>query len=140
MSSPSAFSVFCTFWKNRENRRSIGGRFPKLLFRSTDRRSKSNRFHVNLPSLTNTTKEIEYMKRIEYERLFADYPDVVTLPVFREMLGGIGDGTARKLMWENRVEHFMIRTTYYIPKEKVIDYLMSPHYRKYKTKLQHRID
>ncbi|MBQ7728673.1 MAG: DNA-binding protein [Clostridia bacterium] len=80
------------------------------------------------------------MRRIEYERLFADYPDVVTLPVFRKMLGGIGDGTARKLMWENRVEHFMVRTTYYIPKEKVIDYLLSPHYRSYKKKLHHRIE
>lgn len=80
------------------------------------------------------------MRRIEYEHLFADYPDVVTLPVFRKMLGGIGDGTARKLMQENRVEHFIIRTTYFIPKEKVIDYLLSPHYRRYKSKLHHRIE
>ncbi len=80
------------------------------------------------------------MKRIEYEALLADYPDVVTLPVFCKMLGGIGDGTARKLLQENRVEHFIIRTTYYIPKEKVIDYLMSSHYRKYRNKLRHRIE
>lgn len=85
-------------------------------------------------------KEIVHMKRVEYERMFADYPDVVTLPVFRKMLGGIGDSTARKLMQENRVEHFMIRMTYYIPKEKVIDYLMSPHYRRYKNKLHHRLE
>ena len=48
------------------------------------------------------------MRRIEYERLFAEYPDVVTLPVFCKMLGGIGDSTARKLLQANRVEHFII--------------------------------
>ena len=32
-----------------------------------------------------------------YEKLFEAYPDVVTLPEFREMLGGIGNTTARKL-------------------------------------------
>ena len=31
------------------------------------------------------------MRRIEYEALLADYPDVVTLPVFCKMLGGIGE-------------------------------------------------
>lgn len=80
------------------------------------------------------------MKRIEYEMLFATYPDVVTLPVFCEMLGGIADGTARKLLQANRVGHFVIRTIYYIPKEKVIDYLMSQHYRKYREKLKHKIE
>ncbi|MCI5699784.1 MAG: hypothetical protein MR308_05260 [Lachnospiraceae bacterium] len=41
-----------------------------------------------------------------YEQLFNKYPDVVTLSQFRNMLGGIGDGTARKLMRENRVKHY----------------------------------
>lgn len=41
--------------------------------------------------------------RTYYEQLFASYPDVVTLPEFCKMLGGIGDSTARKLMRENRV-------------------------------------
>lgn len=47
-----------------------------------------------------------------YEQLFNKYPDVVTLSQFRNMLGGIGDGTARKLMRENRVKHYYIRSTY----------------------------
>ena len=51
-----------------------------------------------------------------YEQLFNKYPDVVTLSQFRNMLGGIGDGTARKLMRENRVKHYYIRSTYLIPK------------------------
>ena len=29
--------------------------------------------------------------RAHYEKLFAAYPDVVTLPEFQAMLGGIGD-------------------------------------------------
>ena len=42
-----------------------------------------------------------------YEKLFEAYPDVVTLSEFREMLGGIGDTTARKLMRGNHVQHFV---------------------------------
>ena len=74
-----------------------------------------------------------------YERKFSISPDAVTLNEFRAMLGGIADGTARKLLRENQVEHFYIRTTYYIPKEKIIDYLLSDHYMKYRFKLKHGI-
>ena len=42
-----------------------------------------------------------------YEQLYTDYPSVVTLTQFRGMLGGIGDSTARKLMRENRVKHYL---------------------------------
>ncbi len=38
-----------------------------------------------------------------YRKRFANYPEVVTLPQFCEMLGGIADGTARKLMRQNHV-------------------------------------
>ena len=74
-----------------------------------------------------------------YEQLFADYPDIVTLEQFREMLGGIGDGTARKLMRENRVQHYYIRTTYMIPQPWVIDYVLGEHYAEYKYKLKARV-
>ena len=79
------------------------------------------------------------MTRFEYERAFESYPDVLTLEQFREMLGGIADSTARKLVHENRVEHFMIRTTYFIPKVRAIDYIVSRHYKKYRSKLKHRL-
>ena len=52
--------------------------------------------------------------RAHYEKLFAAYPDVVTLPEFQAMLGGIGDSTARKIMRANKVKHFYIRCTYLI--------------------------
>ena len=46
--------------------------------------------------------------RAHYEKLFAAYPDVVTLPEFQAMLGGIGDSTARRIMRANKVKHFYI--------------------------------
>ena len=49
------------------------------------------------------------MNRQQLENRFASYPDVVTLPEFRQMLGGIGDSTARKLMRNNNVRHYCIR-------------------------------
>jgi hypothetical protein len=74
-----------------------------------------------------------------YENLFKSYPDVVTLPEFRKMLGGIGDGTARKLMQDNHVNHYYIRYTYFIPKQSVIDYVLGIHYAEYKKKLKVRV-
>lgn len=67
-----------------------------------------------------------------YRERFKQYPDVVTLEQFRKMLGGIADSTARKLMRENRVKHFYIRTTYMIPKVCVIEYVLDEHYEEYK--------
>ena len=79
------------------------------------------------------------MTRQDYEKRFLTFPDVVTINEFRAMLGGIGECTARKLLRGNHVEHFYIRGTYYIPKVKIIDYLLSPHYMQYRFKLKHRI-
>ena len=61
--------------------------------------------------------------RAHYEKLFASYPDVVTLPEFQTMLGGIGD----------------IRCTYLIPKACVIDYVLSEDYAKYSKTLKARV-
>ena len=74
-----------------------------------------------------------------YEQLFNKYPDVVTLSQFRNMLGGIGDSTARKIMRANKVKHFYIRCTYLIPKACVIDYVLSEDYAKYSKTLKARI-
>lgn len=78
-------------------------------------------------------------EREKYRERFSSYPDVVDLVQFRQMLGGIGESTARKLMREKRVKHYYIRTTYMIPKEWVIDYLLSTHYAIYRQKLKARI-
>lgn len=71
-----------------------------------------------------------------YKQIFEQYPDVVTLEQFRTMLGGIGDGTARKLLRGNHVKHFYIRDTYMIPKVWVIEYVLSDHYAEYRQKLK----
>ena len=77
--------------------------------------------------------------REHYEKLFEAYPDVVTLPEFEKMLGGIGDSTARKLMRRNHVQHFCIRHTYLIPKTSVIEYVLSEHYAKYRSALKAQV-
>ena len=79
------------------------------------------------------------MTRLELEKLYKNYPEVVNLKQFREMLGGVCEITARRLLQENIVQHYLIRYTYYIPKTCVIDYVMSKHYKKYKKLLKHQI-
>ncbi len=80
------------------------------------------------------------MTRENLTAKFASYPDVLTLVQFRELLGGIADSTARKLVNQNLVKHYMVRTTIFIPKQCAFDYIVSEHYRKYKNKLKHTID
>lgn len=80
------------------------------------------------------------MTRHEYERRFRFYPDVVTLEELRAMLGGIGESPVRKLLRTGLIQSFYIRTNYYIPKEKIIDYLLSDHYQKYRSKLRHGVN
>lgn len=74
-----------------------------------------------------------------YNQLFSSYPDVVTLPDFQKMLGGIAEGTARKLLRGNHVQHFNIHDTYFIPKISVINYVLSKDYAEYRKKLKARI-
>ncbi|MBR6314788.1 MAG: DNA-binding protein [Clostridia bacterium] len=80
------------------------------------------------------------LKREDYELLFEDYPDVLTVQELRKMMGGVGESTARHLLQTGHIEHFVIRCTYYIPKICAIDYLMSLHYRRYSKTLKHQID
>ena len=37
------------------------------------------------------------------------------------------------------MEHFVIKGTYYIPKDYVIDYVLSEHYAEYDKQLKHHI-
>lgn len=75
----------------------------------------------------------------ELKKLFWDYTDLVRLPELCAMMGGIGDSTARKLLREGHIRSIMVRSTYYIPKTCIIDYLLSSHYKRYKLKLKHVI-
>ena len=77
--------------------------------------------------------------RTYYEALFEKYPDVVTSLQFREMLGGIADSTVRRLYSKNKIRHFKIRSTYYIPKTSVIDFVLSDTYRELRKTLKHKV-
>lgn len=66
--------------------------------------------------------------RAHYEKKFADYPNIVDLITFREMLGGIGDTFARRLVHEKKVKSIFVKPHYWIIKNSVIDYLLSEDY------------
>ena len=91
-------------------------------------------------SVDKSIMEMNNMTRKELKVLFSDYPDVVSLPELCTMMGGIGDSTARKLLRSGQIKSFMIRSTYYIPKKCVIDYLLSDHYKMYRQELKHGIE
>jgi hypothetical protein len=135
-SKQSVAPAFAGAHRNYFEQPEIGGRSE--VDKRIGKRNNTNNLVVFLPS-TNTIYQELKMTRNDYLKKFASFPDVVTLNEFCAMLGGIGECTARKLLQKNRVEHFYIRCTYYIPKEKVVDYLLSDHYMKYRFKLKHGI-
>lgn len=49
--------------------------------------------------------------RKRYVQQFKKYPDVVSVLTFREMLGGIGDSFARKLIRDGLVKAIFINRT-----------------------------
>ena len=81
---------------------------------------------------------ILFLMTTDYKKALRDYPDVVTIGQLCKMIR-ISDGTARKLVQQDLIPHFYIRTTYYIPKQNVIDYLNSDHYKQYRLKLKNSI-
>lgn len=50
--------------------------------------------------------------RKRYVQQFKKYPDVVSVLTFREMLGGIGDSFARKLIRDGLVKAIFIKPHY----------------------------
>lgn len=119
------------------------GCYPHTEYNSTRNRFINHKHIIAyFSAIDNTISEergIAMKIRAHYEKLFASYPDVVTLPEFQTMLGGIGDSTARKIMRANKVKHFYIRCTYLIPKACVIDYVLSEDYAKYSKTLKARV-
>ena len=70
--------------------------------------------------------------RKRYIQQFKQYPDVVSVLTFREMLGGIGDSFARKLL----VKAIFIKPHYWIFKESIIDYVLSEDYAERRLKVR----
>ena len=61
--------------------------------------------------------------RIFYESIFKEYPDVVNVPQLCEMLGGISDKTAYRLLKSGVIKSIYVGKRYLIPKPYVLDYL-----------------
>lgn len=74
--------------------------------------------------------------RAYYAGLFSNYPDLVTVLQFREMLNGIGDSFARKLIREKKVKAFFVKPSYLVVKSSIIDYILSTDYLKRNLKVR----
>ena len=71
-----------------------------------------------------------------YTTNFKSYRDVVDVLTFREMMGGISDVFARRLIHEGRVKSIFIKPHYWILKKSVIDYLLSDDYARRRLKVR----
>ena len=58
------------------------------------------------------------------ERIFADYPDVVTFSQMCAMLGNIGKRTAYELLKSGEIRYIKIGKSFKIPKASIIAYLV----------------
>ena len=58
----------------------------------------------------------------DYNNIFADYKDVVTIKDLQKMLR-IGRNLAYKLIRQNKIEHLKINNRILIPKQNVIKFL-----------------
>lgn len=74
--------------------------------------------------------------KMYYRDLFKDYPDLVTVKQFQDMLGGIGVCFALKLIRENRVQYVFVKPSYYISKASVISYVLSEDYENRRLKVR----
>ena len=63
---------------------------------------------------------------LSYGVMFTQYPDVVNISQLCEMLGGISEKTAYRLIRECKIRAFLIGRAYRIPKANVIDFLHVP--------------
>lgn len=62
--------------------------------------------------------------RKHYDKIFADYPDVVRLEDLQVMLGGITHAAAVQVLQQGHIKFYYIHRKHLIPKVCIIDYLM----------------
>jgi len=65
-----------------------------------------------------------------------NYPDVATVKDLILMLDGISTRTAHSLLKKGKIKHFIIGHRYYIPKEYVIDFMVSDEYVSFRAKVE----
>ena len=61
--------------------------------------------------------------QVAYKLLFTEYPDVVNVEQMCEMLGGICDKTAYRLLKSGEIKSFIVGRHYRIPKLNIMEYL-----------------
>ena len=61
--------------------------------------------------------------QVAYKLLFTEYPDVVNVEQMCEMLGGICDKTAYRLLKSGEIKSFIVGRHYRIPKHNILEYL-----------------
>ena len=65
------------------------------------------------------------LEKINYYKLFKDYPEIITVKEMRKMLGGITKYAAFKLIYEEKVQCKKVARVCRISKDSVIQYLIS---------------
>lgn len=70
-------------------------------------------------------KNLELLMSDVQKTMFTDYPDVVNVKQLREMLGGIGQRAAYRLVTSRTIPSVKSGKGYKIPKVFVIKYLLS---------------
>ena len=58
-----------------------------------------------------------------YSLMFTDYPDIVNLVQMKQMLGGISDTLAYRMLREKKIKSKKVGRKYKIPKVNVINYI-----------------
>ena len=58
------------------------------------------------------------------ERIFEEYPDVVSVEQMCAMLGGIGKRTAYSLLKDGAIRYVKVGRSFKIPKTSVVEFLM----------------
>lgn len=58
-----------------------------------------------------------------YQLLFTEYTDVVNVEQMCEMLGGICNKTAYRLLKSGKIKSFIVGRSYRIPKLNILEYL-----------------
>ena len=61
--------------------------------------------------------------QVAYKLLFTEYPDVVNVEQMCEMLGGICDKTAYRLLKSGEIKSFIVGRHYRIPNLNILEYL-----------------
>ena len=61
--------------------------------------------------------------QVAYKLLFTEYPDEVNVEQTCEMLGGICDKTAYRLLKSGEIKSFIVGRHYRIPKLNILEYL-----------------